>query len=133
MIEATLLDLLTDDAPASISAIGGRVHFGVLPKGTLYPALRVSQISITPPELRSDASRHPLKEERYQIDVSAKTYLESKNLATAIQAHLDCYQGAHDDETIELIELIDVRPGHDTGTDTHDTSIDITIKYRSNP
>jgi hypothetical protein len=130
MLEAILIDMLTASAPASIAnAVADRVHPGVLPERCQYPAIRLTSISNPAAERRSDGTQHTTRESTFQLDCYGNTYLAARLLADNVADLFDGYQGTHDNTVIQLIEVTNIRPGFDTGTEHHNHLIEISILW----
>ncbi len=134
MIEAIITDLLLNSMPSSVAdAISDRVHPGILPQKCSYPAIRHQVISNPASERTSKAKQHSTKNSRYQIDIFARSYLEAATIATIIADQLDGYSATHDTTTIDLIEVVDTRPGYADKTETHHHIIELNLIWRKQP
>lgn len=128
MLETILIDMLTSSAPAAIAnAVDDRVHPGVLPESCQYPAIRLTNISNPMAERTSKGNQHTTRESTFQLDCYGKTYLAAKQLADNVAELLDGYQATHDSTVIQLIEVTNIRPGWESGTEHHNHTLDITI------
>jgi hypothetical protein len=96
MVEIAIRDLLLADTTVS-GKVGTRIYPVVLPTDCAYPAITYQLISDTSsPTLTSTGQQ----QKRVQIDCWSKTYLEAKQLQTAVRAVLDGFAGALSDGTL---------------------------------
>lgn len=82
-----LFSVLTGYAPLT-ALVGQRVFPGRIPQESATPALRYSVISGVPASSLSGAHADTAKGSRVQVDAYARTYLEARSVADAVQLAL---------------------------------------------
>lgn len=100
MIEAALLDILTNNAPLTV-AVSTRIYLEILPERTTLPAV-VYRVLITEHEDCQDG-RSLLATSRVEIEVFGNTGLDARNTAELVRQALHGFTGTVGDRKIHAV------------------------------
>lgn len=96
--------LLANSAALLAVVPAGRIVAGVLPLGTVFPAIGVTQISGNQRNTVAGSEAKKLVTDRVQVTVLATTYPQQKALLALVRAALPATRGAINGFTCDSIE-----------------------------
>jgi hypothetical protein len=127
MIEYALRNLLVND-DRIITLVDDKVYYAMAPQDTESPYIVLYKISGV--RLHSHDGFSSLTDCRFQFSIFADTYLESKQIAQAIQAVLDGFKGVEEESGIHIQKCLYINEVDMYEAGFHTIACDYEITHR---